>query len=476
MQFGIDENNHRIKPIFSGQKTNCPLCGGTLIGKCGDIYTWHWQHTNNRECDPWKEHETLWHRNWKSKFPEEQREIIIVKENEKHIADVRTSKGVIIEFQNSSISTDTIRIREQFYDNIIWVINAASFSHNINKFSAVKSKLRQFENDSTYSINLIDRHYTESIEEINNELTKMSTKKDINEESIYKKYIESEELKDYTFQIDLLFNSIIQAIKNRRFNAVLYRFGSDIKETIERNLSEINKLVIENKQKLELIGKIKEFESYIIGNTEYKLVQYELISASSFHLTKAILKTTSKSLFPEILSFESELEFKNFNVKSKLYDFAIDLTEKVTKNELDIVGNNEIIDKLNSSIKEIISTTLDACILDIENEAENLRKENQELTIGYGVLYARLEKIIKLKYKEVQEYEEEIEKEKNEKRFEIMKDNKGLYYFDWKHERKSWQVSIKPIYFDIGKDYLFEKLRDGLFKKISILDFLEIHI
>jgi len=475
MQFGIDENNHRIKPAFSGQKTNCPLCGGTLIGKCGDIYTWHWQHTNNRECDPWKEHETQWHRNWKSKFPEEQREIIIVKENEKHIADVRTSKGVVIEFQNSSISTDTIRIREQFYDNIIWVINAASFSHNINKFSAVKSKLRQFENDSTYSINLIARHYKGSIEELNKELEIISIKKEANEVSFYNKYTESEELKDYTFQIDLLFNSIIQAIKNRRFNAILYKFGFDIKETIERNQREIDKLATENEEKSKLIGKIQGFESYIIGNTEYKLVQYELISASSFHLTKAILKTSSKSLFPEISSFESELEFKNFNVKAKLYDFAIDLTEKVKKTKLDIVVNNERIDKLNDLIKEIISTTLGVCILNIENEAENLRKENEELTIEYDVLYARLEKTIKLKYKEVQEYEEEIEKEKKEKRFEIMKENKGLYYFDWKHERKSWKVSIKPIYFDIGEDYLLEKLRDGLFRKISIVDFLKIH-
>ena len=175
------------------------------------------------------------------------------------------------------------------------------------------------------------------------------------------------------------------------------------------------------------------------------------------------------------MSFDSDLDFKNFNVKAKLYDFAIDLSNKIKKNELDIVENDKKIDILNNSIKEVISKTLEAYIINIEKEAENLRIENDELTIEYDILYARLEKIIALKNKEVQEYEEEIEKEKKEKRFEIMKENKGLYYFDWKHERKSWKVSTKPIFFDIGEDYLFEKLRDGLFKKISIADFLKVY-
>ncbi len=115
MQFGYDENKIRTKPSFSGQKAICPLCEGTLIGKCGDIYVWHWQHHHDRECDPWKEHETDWHRKWKANFPNDQQEVIIEKYGEKHIADVKTAIGVVIEFQNSSISTSTILIREDFY-------------------------------------------------------------------------------------------------------------------------------------------------------------------------------------------------------------------------------------------------------------------------------------------------------------------------------------------------------------------------
>ena len=79
MRFAYDDNGTRIKPSYSGQKAKCPLCEGTLIGKCGEIYAWHWQHIHDRDCDPWKEHETEWHRKWKAKFPEDWQEVIIEK-------------------------------------------------------------------------------------------------------------------------------------------------------------------------------------------------------------------------------------------------------------------------------------------------------------------------------------------------------------------------------------------------------------
>ena len=98
MKFAIDNLNKRIKPEFSGQKAICPFCNGILIGKCGEIYTWHWQHQANADCDKWKEHETEWHRTWKNKFPDSWQEVIINKGDEKHIADIRTPNGAIIEF------------------------------------------------------------------------------------------------------------------------------------------------------------------------------------------------------------------------------------------------------------------------------------------------------------------------------------------------------------------------------------------
>lgn len=131
MQYAIDINGKKINPTRSGEIAICNFCKGKVIGKCGKIYIWHWQHVHDANCDLWKESETDWHRAWKNKFPSEWQENIIVKNGQKHIADVFTPSGIVIEFQNSMISSSTINEREKFYEKMIWVINAQTFKNNL---------------------------------------------------------------------------------------------------------------------------------------------------------------------------------------------------------------------------------------------------------------------------------------------------------------------------------------------------------
>ncbi len=58
-----------------------------------------------RSCDPWWENETEWHRKWKGNFAEEWQEVILTDgiTDEKHIADIRTPYGLVVEFQHSHI-------------------------------------------------------------------------------------------------------------------------------------------------------------------------------------------------------------------------------------------------------------------------------------------------------------------------------------------------------------------------------------
>ena len=99
-----------------------------MIAKCGSIVSWHWAHAARPRCDAWWENETDWHRDWKKLFPQNQQEVIhFAADGEKHIADVKTDAGLVVELQNSPISLAELQSREAFYDNMIWIVNAQRF-------------------------------------------------------------------------------------------------------------------------------------------------------------------------------------------------------------------------------------------------------------------------------------------------------------------------------------------------------------
>ena len=91
-----------------GLKGTCKSCGMPMVAKCGQHKLWHWAHKSRMHCDPWWEPETEWHREWKNRFPREWHECIHAEPitGEKHIADVKTDKGLVIEFQHSVIKLE----------------------------------------------------------------------------------------------------------------------------------------------------------------------------------------------------------------------------------------------------------------------------------------------------------------------------------------------------------------------------------
>lgn len=102
----------------------CPICSSKLIAKCGDVKVNHWAHKGNRNCDPWWENETDWHRSWKNNFPNNWQEIVHLAENgEKHIADVKTDNDWVLEFQHSYLKPDERRSRNAFYTKLVWIVD-----------------------------------------------------------------------------------------------------------------------------------------------------------------------------------------------------------------------------------------------------------------------------------------------------------------------------------------------------------------
>jgi hypothetical protein len=71
------------------------------------------------------ENESEWHRNWKDQFPAEwQEHICRAADGEKHVADVLTDHGWVIEFQRSYIKPEERRSRDIFYRKLVWVVDA----------------------------------------------------------------------------------------------------------------------------------------------------------------------------------------------------------------------------------------------------------------------------------------------------------------------------------------------------------------
>lgn len=117
----VGSNRTEAQPDLAGE---CPCCGSITIARCGEVRAWHWAHRGRRSCDPWWENETLWHREWKNEFPAEWQEIVHrAEDGERHIGDVKTPDGWILEFQHSHIRPEERRTRESFYQSLIWVVD-----------------------------------------------------------------------------------------------------------------------------------------------------------------------------------------------------------------------------------------------------------------------------------------------------------------------------------------------------------------
>jgi len=113
----------------------CPNCESELIARCGQVRVWHWAHKGNPPCDPWWENETEWHRAWKGYFPVDWQEVIFqAKSGEKHIADVKTDQGWVIEFQHSYLKPEERQARDAFYQKLVWVVDGARRKRDKSQF------------------------------------------------------------------------------------------------------------------------------------------------------------------------------------------------------------------------------------------------------------------------------------------------------------------------------------------------------
>ncbi len=162
MKFAIVDGN-KIE-ASKGAKGFCQSCGAEMIAKCGEFKISHWAHKKIRQCDTWWETETEWHREWKGNFPIEWQEIIQFDRftNEKHIADVRTDKGLVIEFQHSHINPVERRQREDFYKKMIWIVDGTRLQRDIPRFIKAQKDFVRTDNPRIFEIEFADDCFPKS--------------------------------------------------------------------------------------------------------------------------------------------------------------------------------------------------------------------------------------------------------------------------------------------------------------------------
>ncbi len=144
--------NEQKVEAFPGGRGVCSICGAETIAKCGPRIIHHWAHYRLKDCDPWWENETVWHREWKNKFPLECREVShLAEDGEIHRADVKTTTGIVIEIQHSPM-TDAERIsREEFYGNLVWIIDGTTFKDNFDIYHMLPDPNSELAQDLVWS-------------------------------------------------------------------------------------------------------------------------------------------------------------------------------------------------------------------------------------------------------------------------------------------------------------------------------------
>ena len=117
-----------------GNDIYCKCCNEKILAKKGPIKIHHYSHKSNTNCSfNKKEHKTEWHMFWQNSIKDENLEIIITKNDVKHIADIKNNNDLIIEIQHSNIKLEDVYERETFYENMIWILDGNNIEDNNNK-------------------------------------------------------------------------------------------------------------------------------------------------------------------------------------------------------------------------------------------------------------------------------------------------------------------------------------------------------
>lgn len=469
-----------------GGRANCLLCGTELYTACGEIQRWHWRHVNKIDCDPWYAYKSDWHIDWQNEFPENWQEVVINEKGVKHIADIQTPKGMVIEFQHSSISSSQIRERETFYQNMIWIVDAEDFKGNFQIRSKVNSRLRNLEREKHSETSAIEKGLTTEIESKQTQVRELEKTIERNRDQLGRLRARAKKHRETLANIeDFVQKKLIghwsksQGFWNYDFDDLLRDIETEFKPKIYSSVTSIQKnsnSINEKKKQLDIIHGLKDI---LIEDKRFKLVNYDQINDKNCQRVHIINKETKSTLFPEVIKFKNVQDYRNYQYKQDRFEFVIDPEEAVERLQKELMQLEQEQQSQNQEFKSIelavvknFSKSLKASIIKLDTQEENLEQDDLGKTEMLQSRKVKLATLESSKESNIKKELKEIEMHYKQQDIEIKISNKGRYTFTWKHERKTWRAATCPLLFDIGESYLFERTTDGQFKKVGIVAFL----
>ena len=443
MLVALDEFGNRISP-FTGGRAVCQYCGNTLEGCAGEIVIPYWRHQKGIACDTWKGGETKWHRSWKMKYPMDFREVLVFnEEGERHIADIKNSKDLVIEFQNSPIDVKTIRIREDFYNNMLWVVNAQEFEKNFRLSDAVKHKREDIK--KSYELELKEKcQYDECVLEDTKYRcadlkTKLSWKRREMECSMA--LIEAMDLTD---EVERL--SQLERLHRHKYDVEIYSRIPEFKREISEFRYGVQNLLRD-------LRKLKSYEVRAFGENSFFIVPYDIIVKQKCEEVYVIEKSLINGLFPPI-KIEDETEFETFSHNKNAYYWLVE--QKWEEYYVDKTV------RMKSDFGELLESVLVKHRIDFKNRIKDLENE----------IYEKNKKIDFLD-KKLCETKSRLERVYLANKKMIKSKYKNKYHLEWKNERKTWFYSNKVVFFDTGKGYLLKRVEKEIVEKVRIENFVK---
>lgn len=129
----LNRQRQTARQNISDEKSSCPECDGPLIGKRGEIITWHWAHKSLADCSGGGV-ETEWHMRMKEiclEWPDWQVEFPVKINDSQYFLDAHNpATGEVLEFVHSLspfYESKHKALHESNY-GVTWIVDGAQFA------------------------------------------------------------------------------------------------------------------------------------------------------------------------------------------------------------------------------------------------------------------------------------------------------------------------------------------------------------